>query len=113
MEDPTTLHYLAFQGATGSGTREERNRLLAETEVIPGGWPFSLDLQQWSGIARTAHPNLRRRDPGKGNPLALARCSEPHLTARRSIAISKNAAPLIVGGDSAGCPLLLCTRHFK
>ena len=27
-------------GATGSGSREERARLLAEAEVIIGGWPF-------------------------------------------------------------------------
>src|SRR4051794_26228196 len=26
--------------ATGSGTREERDRLLCEAEVIIGGWPF-------------------------------------------------------------------------
>ena len=31
--------------ATGSGTREERDRLLAEAEVILGGWPFPLDLR--------------------------------------------------------------------
>src|SRR4051794_3024261 len=32
-------------GATGSGTREERDRLLGEAEVIIGGWPFPLDLR--------------------------------------------------------------------
>ena len=32
-------------GATGSGSREERARLLAEAEVIIGGWPFPLDLR--------------------------------------------------------------------
>src|SRR5438045_6464631 len=31
--------------ATGQGTREERDRLLAEAEVILGGWPFPLDLR--------------------------------------------------------------------
>ena len=40
----TTTRYLA-PGATGSGTREERDRLLAEAEVILGGWPFPLDLR--------------------------------------------------------------------
>ena len=39
-----TERYLA-PGATGSGTREERDRLLAEAEVILGGWPFPLDLR--------------------------------------------------------------------
>ena len=32
-------------GAVGKGTREERDRLLAEAEVILGGWPFPLDLR--------------------------------------------------------------------
>ena len=39
----TTARYLV-PGATGSGTRGERDRLLAEAEVILGGWPFPLDL---------------------------------------------------------------------
>jgi glyoxylate/hydroxypyruvate reductase A len=30
--------------STGSGSREERDRLLAEAEVILGGWPFPLAL---------------------------------------------------------------------
>lgn len=38
-----TARYLA-PGAIGSGTREERDRLLADAEVILGGWPFPLDL---------------------------------------------------------------------
>ena len=40
----TAARYLA-PGATGSGTREERDRLLAEAEIILGGWPFPLDLR--------------------------------------------------------------------
>jgi len=35
--------YLA-PNSTGSGSREERDRLLAEAEVILGGWPFPLAL---------------------------------------------------------------------
>lgn len=31
--------------SSGQGTREERDRLLAEAEVILGGWPFPLDLR--------------------------------------------------------------------
>jgi hypothetical protein len=31
--------------ATGSGTREERDRLLGAAEVIIGGWPFPLDMR--------------------------------------------------------------------
>jgi phosphoglycerate dehydrogenase-like enzyme len=40
----TATRYLA-PGATGSGTREERDRLLADAEIILGGWPFPLDLR--------------------------------------------------------------------
>src|SRR5436853_3473660 len=40
----TAARYLAT-GAAGSGTREERDRLLAEAEIILGGWPFPLDLR--------------------------------------------------------------------
>jgi phosphoglycerate dehydrogenase-like enzyme len=32
-------------GATGSCSREERDRLLGEAEVIIGGWPFPLDMR--------------------------------------------------------------------
>ena len=39
-----TARYLA-RNARGSGTREERDRLLAEAEVIHAGWPFPLDLR--------------------------------------------------------------------
>src|SRR5258706_12286937 len=31
--------------STGQGTREERDKLLAEAKVILGGWPFPLDLR--------------------------------------------------------------------
>jgi hypothetical protein len=40
----SAARYLA-SGAMGSGTREERDRLLAEADVILGGWPFPLDLR--------------------------------------------------------------------
>ncbi len=36
--------YLA-PGSIGEGTREQRDRLLAEAEIILGGWPFPLDLR--------------------------------------------------------------------
>jgi glyoxylate/hydroxypyruvate reductase A len=36
--------YLA-RGSTGAGTRAERDRVLAEAEVILGGFPFPLDLR--------------------------------------------------------------------
>jgi phosphoglycerate dehydrogenase-like enzyme len=40
----TSARYLA-PNAKGSGTREERDRLLAEAEIILGGWPFPRDLR--------------------------------------------------------------------
>jgi len=40
----TSARYLE-PGSTGSATREQRDRLLAEAEVILGGWPFPLDLR--------------------------------------------------------------------
>ena len=40
----TTARYLG-RNAAGSGTREERDRLLAEAEIILGGFPFPLDLR--------------------------------------------------------------------
>ena len=42
--DYAAARYL-MPGSDGSGTREERDRLLAEAEVIIGGWPFPRDLR--------------------------------------------------------------------
>ena len=49
--------------ANGEGTREERDALLAEAEVVLGGWPFPLDL-------RTRAPKLKwfhQRPAGASN----------------------------------------------
>jgi len=84
----TTARYLA-PGATGSGTREERDRLLAEAEVILGGWPFPLDLRaraprlKWFHQRPAGASNLLLGDlwgsrvvvttsRGSGNTLAMA-----------------------------------------
>src|SRR5262245_63330693 len=40
----TAARYLR-PDANGSGSRAERDRLLAEAEVILGGWPFPRDLR--------------------------------------------------------------------
>jgi phosphoglycerate dehydrogenase-like enzyme len=40
----TADRYLA-PDATGQGTRADRDRLLAEADIILGGWPFPLDLR--------------------------------------------------------------------
>jgi len=63
--------YLA-PGAIGSGTREERDRLLAEAEVILGGWPFPLDLRARSPRLKWFH----QRPAGASN-LRLAVSSLP------------------------------------
>jgi phosphoglycerate dehydrogenase-like enzyme len=80
--------YLA-PDAVGVGTRAERDRLLAEAEVILGGWPFPLDLRARAPRLRWFHQrpagasNLLRGDlwgsdvivttsRGAGNTLAMA-----------------------------------------
>ena len=84
----TSARYLA-PSATGSGTREERDRLLAEAEVILGGWPFPLDLRarapklKWFHQRPAGASNLLRGDlwgsdvtvttsRGVGSTLAMA-----------------------------------------
>jgi glyoxylate/hydroxypyruvate reductase A len=74
---------------TGSGTREERDRLLADAEIILGGWPFPLDLRaraprlKWFHQRPAGASNLLRGDlwgsdvivttsRGAGNTLAMA-----------------------------------------
>ena len=63
----TVARYLA-PGATGRGTREERDRLLAEADVILGGWPFPLDLRaraprlKWFHQRPAGASNLLRGD---------------------------------------------------
>ena len=76
-------------GSGGEGTREERDRLLAEAEVILGGWPFPLDLKaraprlKWFHQRPAGASNLRLGDlwgsevvattsRGLGNTLAMA-----------------------------------------
>lgn len=42
--DYAVSRYMA-PDAAGQGTREERDRLLAEAEIVIGGWPFPKDLR--------------------------------------------------------------------
>ncbi|MBV8335665.1 MAG: D-2-hydroxyacid dehydrogenase [Alphaproteobacteria bacterium] len=84
----TSQRYLA-PGAGGHGTRDERDRLLVEAEVILGGWPFPLDLRdraprlKWFHQRPAGASNLRRGDlwasdvvittsRGVGSTLAMA-----------------------------------------
>ncbi len=76
-------------GAAGTGTRADRDRLLAGAEVILGGWPFPLDLRaraprlKWFHQRPAGASNLRLGDlwgsdvvvttsRGAGNVLAMA-----------------------------------------
>ena len=80
--------YLA-PNSMGKGTREGRDRLLAEAEVILGSWPFPLDLRaraprlKWFHQRPAGASNLLRGDlwgsdvtvttsRGLGNTLAMA-----------------------------------------
>jgi glyoxylate/hydroxypyruvate reductase len=84
----TVARYLA-PSAMGSGTRAERDRLLAEAEVVLGGWPFPLDLRaraprlKWFHQRPAGASNLLLGDLGNsdvvvttsrgaGNTLAMA-----------------------------------------
>jgi phosphoglycerate dehydrogenase-like enzyme len=51
--------------ATGQGTRDERDRLLAEADIILGGWPFPLDLRARSPRLKWFH----QRPAGASNLL--------------------------------------------
>ena len=53
------------RNSTGQGTREERDRLLAEAEIVLGGWPFPLDLRARAKRLRWFH----QRPAGASNLL--------------------------------------------
>ena len=86
----SVARYLASaSGPAGHGTRAERDQILAEAEVILGGWPFPLDLRARAPRLRWFHQrpagasNLRLGDlwgsdvvvttsRGVGSTLAMA-----------------------------------------
>ncbi|HEX3995375.1 MAG TPA: D-2-hydroxyacid dehydrogenase [Acetobacteraceae bacterium] len=84
----SATRYLA-PGTTGTGTRDDRDRMLAEAEIILGSWPFPLDLRSRSPRLKWFHQrpagasNLLKGDlwgsdvtvttsRGLGNTLAIA-----------------------------------------
>jgi glyoxylate/hydroxypyruvate reductase len=86
---PFTCERYLPPASTGSGSRAERDRLLAGAEVILGGWPFPLDLGarapklKWFHQRPAGASNLLRGDlwgsdvtvttsRGAGNTLAMA-----------------------------------------
>jgi hypothetical protein len=82
-------------GATGSGSREERDRLLAEAEVIIGGWPFPVDLR-----ARAPRLNwFHQRQAGASNLLGSDLWgSDVVVTTSRGVANSLPIAEYAVAG---------------
>lgn len=64
-EPYASARYLA-PDSHGSGTREERDQLLSEAEVIFGGWPYPLDLRARSPKLKWFH----LRNAGASNLLA-------------------------------------------
>jgi phosphoglycerate dehydrogenase-like enzyme len=84
----SATRYLA-PGTTGKGTRDDRDRMLAEAEIILGSWPFPLDLRsraprlKWFHQRPAGASNLLKGDlwgsdvtvttsRGLGNTLAIA-----------------------------------------
>jgi len=82
-------------GATGSGSREERDRLLGEAEVIIGGWPFPLDMRARAPRLKWFH----QRQAGASNLLGSDLWgSDVVVTTSRGVANSLPIAEYAVAG---------------
>src|SRR5712691_12793203 len=90
----TLARYLA-PNAMGSGSREERDRLLAEAEVILGGWPFPPDLRARAPRLKWLH----QRQAGASNLLGSDLWgSDVVVTTSRGVANSLPIAEYAVAG---------------
>ena len=125
----TATRYLR-PDALGSGTREERDRLLAQAEIVLGGWPFPLDLRaraprlKWFHQRPAGASNLLRGDlwgsdvtvttsRGVGSTLAMAEYAVANILyfakSLHRIAIDRAAGtfdhrayrPLLIEGKTA------------
>jgi len=76
----TSARYLK-PSATGVGTREERDHLLAEAEVILGGWPYPLDLRARASRLKWFYQRL-----------SLARARRPTTPSWRTLKIRSAAS---------------------
>src|SRR4051812_42375559 len=82
-------------GATGSGTREERDCLLGEAEVIIGGWPFPLDMRARAPRLKWFH----QRQAGASNLLGSDLWgSDVVVTTSRGVANSLPIAEYALAG---------------
>ena len=82
-------------GATGSGSRKERDGLLAEAEVIIGGWPFPLDLRARAPRLKWFH----QRQAGASNLLGSDLWgSDVVVTTSRGVANSLPIAEYAIAG---------------
>src|SRR3954454_5060087 len=82
-------------GATGSGTREERDRLLRDAEVIIGGWPFPLDMRARAPRLKWFH----QRQAGASNLLGSDLWgSDVVVTTSRGVANSLPIAEYTIAG---------------
>lgn len=82
-------------GSTGSGSREERDRLLGEAEVIIGGWPFPLDMRARASRLKWFH----QRQAGASNLLGSDLWgSDVVVTTSRGVANSLPIAEYAVAG---------------
>jgi glyoxylate/hydroxypyruvate reductase A len=85
----TSINRFLAPTAQGRGSREERDKLLAETEIVIGGWPYPLDLRkrapklkwfhQMQAGASNLHPSdlwqsdvMATTSRGAGSSLAIA-----------------------------------------
>jgi phosphoglycerate dehydrogenase-like enzyme len=95
----TAARYLAPH-STGSGSREERDRLLAEAEVILGGWPFPLALcaraprlkwlhQRQAGASNLLGSHLWGSGVRERQSLARSGVSAARLTAKLAVLSQK------------------------
>src|ERR1700743_2547993 len=82
----TVSRYLA-PGAAGSGTREERDRLLAGARVILGGWPFPLDL-----LARAPRLKWFHQRPAGASNLLIGDLWGSHVVVTTSRGLGNNLA---------------------
>ncbi len=86
--------YLA-PGSVGKGTREERDRLLAEADIIVGTWPFPLDLRARAPRLRWFH----QRPAGASNLLRGDLWgSDVTVTTSRGLANGRAIAEYAVAG---------------